>query len=204
MHWILALTHEPYSKATSLSNIATHLTGDTSSDDDRHKLEDYYNLDGLDHSSSHVRRANASFVILARNSNLDGTVRSVREIEDRFNQYHGYPYVFLNEEPFTDEFKKYVWAIRNRGCATPLISSFPWLHRRVSVLTDSKMEFGVIPHDHWFQPDWIDESKASAERKQMESEGVIYGGNAFFFFGGPLASFFSLCLMVASKVLYRT
>lgn len=55
------------------------------------------------------RRANASFVILARNSDLDGTVRSIREIEDRFNKYYGYPYVLLNEEQFTDEFKTCVF-----------------------------------------------------------------------------------------------
>lgn len=48
--------------------------------------------------------------------------------------------------------------------------------RRVSVLTNSKMEFGQIPHDHWFQPTWIDEEKAKASRKQMEDEHVIYGG----------------------------
>ncbi|KIL57872.1 glycosyltransferase family 15 protein [Amanita muscaria Koide BX008] len=61
-----------------------------------------------------------------------------------------YPYVFLNEEPFTDEFNK-----------------------RVSVLTNSKMEFGVIPRDHWFQPDWIDEERATAGRKKLEEENVM-------------------------------
>lgn len=151
LHWILSLTHEQYSKATSLSTITSHLTTGASSD--HYNLVDSYRLDGSEPLSP-GRRANATFVILARNSNLDGTVRSVREIEDRFNQYHGYPYVFLNEEPFSDEFKK-----------------------RVSVLTNSKMEFGVIPHGDWFQPDWIDEAKASEERKKMESEGVIYGGS---------------------------
>ena len=44
------------------------------------------------------------------------------------------------------------------------------------MVTYSKVEFGVIPHDHWFQPDWIDEDKASKSRKQMEENGVIYGG----------------------------
>jgi alpha 1,2-mannosyltransferase len=38
------------------------------------------------------------------------------------------------------------------------------------------MEFGQIPHDHWFQPTWIDEEKAKASRKQMEDEHIIYGG----------------------------
>lgn len=43
-------------------------------------------------------------------------------------------------------------------------------------LTDATVEFGVIPHDHWYQPDWIDEEKASAAREQMEKNNVIYGG----------------------------
>lgn len=45
-------------------------------------------------------------VMLARNSDLDNAVRSVRRIQDRFNEKFQYPWVFLNEEPFTDEFKQ--------------------------------------------------------------------------------------------------
>jgi len=52
------------------------------------------------------RRANATFVMLARNSDVDSAVRSVREVQDRFNRKFGYPWIFLNEEPFSDEFKK--------------------------------------------------------------------------------------------------
>ncbi|KAG6332511.1 hypothetical protein ID866_6581 [Astraeus odoratus] len=124
-------------------------------------------------SSSVPQRANATFIILCRNSDLDGIIQSVRGIEDRFNRNFGYPYVFLNEEPFTDDFK-----------------------RRVSVLSPSLMEFGVIPHDHWYQPSWIDEERAAASRKQMEVDGVVYGGslsyrnmcrfNSGFFFRHPL------------------
>jgi hypothetical protein len=29
--------------------------------------------------------------------------------------------------------------------------------RRVAELTDAAVEFEVIPHDHWYQPDWIDD-----------------------------------------------
>jgi len=46
----------------------------------------------------------------------------------------------------------------------------------VTELTDATVEFGVIPHDNWYQPDWIDEEKASAARQQMEKDNVIYGG----------------------------
>ena len=50
------------------------------------------------------RRANATFVILARNSEVMGVVESIKQNEDRFNRKFGYPYVFLNDEPFSDEF----------------------------------------------------------------------------------------------------
>jgi alpha 1,2-mannosyltransferase len=46
----------------------------------------------------------------------------------------------------------------------------------VSVLTDSQVEFGLIPREHWFQPDWIDEERATAERNKMAADNVIYGG----------------------------
>jgi len=51
-------------------------------------------------------RANATFVMLARNSDIDGAVNSVREMEDRFNRNRNYPWVFLNEQPFSTEFKR--------------------------------------------------------------------------------------------------
>ncbi|KIJ62421.1 glycosyltransferase family 15 protein [Hydnomerulius pinastri MD-312] len=97
-------------------------------------------------------RANATFVILCRNSNLRGVIQSVRDVEDRFNRKYGYPYVFLNEEPFDEEFK-----------------------RRVSVLSAAPMEFGTIPKEHWYAPPWIDEQKAAAARKKMGEDGIIYG-----------------------------
>ena len=48
----------------------------------------------------------------------------------------------------------------------------------MQTLTNAKVEFGLIPHDHWFQPDWIDEERASAARIQMEKNKVIYGGRS--------------------------
>lgn len=40
---------------------------------------------------------------------MDNAVQSVRRIQDRFNSKFNYPWVFLNEEPFTDEFKTSVF-----------------------------------------------------------------------------------------------
>ena len=54
------------------------------------------------------RRANATIVMLARNGDIQGVVKSLKQMEDRFNKRFRYPYVFLNEEPFTDQFKECV------------------------------------------------------------------------------------------------
>lgn len=43
--------------------------------------------------------------MLVRNSELENAVASVKELEERFNQHYGYSWLFLNEVPFTEEFK---------------------------------------------------------------------------------------------------
>ena len=108
LHFILQTTHESYGRATSLSALTSHLTGSSNKvvgDDD-----DYYNPTPATTNPNGTlavdRRANATFVILTRNREIDAAIRSVREIEDRFNKNFGYPYVFLNEEPFPEEFKR--------------------------------------------------------------------------------------------------
>ena len=45
------------------------------------------------------------------------------------------------------------------------------------MLTPSQVEFGLIPREHWFQPDWIDEEKATKGRADMVEKGIIYGGS---------------------------
>lgn len=58
------------------------------------------------HTFSFKPRANATFVLLCRNSDLSGVVSSIQQMEDRFNRQYKYPWVLLNEEPFTDDFKR--------------------------------------------------------------------------------------------------
>ncbi len=55
--------------------------------------------------------ANATFVFLCRNDDINGVVSSVQQVEDRFNRRHQYPWVFLNEEPFTEEFKTCIYLL---------------------------------------------------------------------------------------------
>lgn len=43
----------------------------------------------------------------ARNTDVEGAAKSIKQVEDRFNKKFRYPYVFLNEQPFDENFKKY-------------------------------------------------------------------------------------------------
>lgn len=113
LHFILSFSHEEYGRATSITHLKEQLQG--SGQMGPAPATDY---------SSNPERANATFVLLARNSDLKGIVTSVKQngassecwrdaqllkaprTEDRFNKEFKYPYVFLNEEPFSDEFKK--------------------------------------------------------------------------------------------------
>ena len=106
LHYILTFVHKDYGRATSLSNFTQKFTHSISDDDYRSPENFPPYLPGVNVTNG--PRANATFVILARNSDLEGAIRSVRSIEDRFNRGYQYPYVFLNEEPFTDDFKRFV------------------------------------------------------------------------------------------------
>ncbi|KAG1827260.1 glycosyltransferase family 15 protein [Suillus subaureus] len=152
IHYILSFTHEEYGKATSISNIAEQWTGSKSDPPYKTPVPDgYYKPDAP--MDLQDRKANASFVMLVRNSDLIGIMSSMKQIEDRFNRKFQYPYVFLNDEPFTQSFKDHILA-----------------------LTNTKVEFGVIPPDHWHQPSWVDEDRASKSRDDMVRDNVIYGG----------------------------
>jgi len=155
LHYILSFSHEEYGRATSLSRISDQLKGVTSSGKPPYEdgvPESYYNKDPP--PSPQGRKANAAIVSLARNSDVNGIARSMKQMEDRFNKKFQYPYVFLNEEPFSDEFKT-----------------------RVTTLTTAPVSFGLISKEVWNQPAWIDEAKAAAAREDMVKNSVIYGGS---------------------------
>lgn len=71
-------------------------------------------------------------------------------IEETFNSKFNYPWVFLNEEPFTDEFIE----------ATTSVSS-------------GMTHYGFVNESMWGYPSWIDQKKAAEERERLK--GVPYG-----------------------------
>lgn len=97
-------------------------------------------------------RAKAGFIVLVRNSELQSMRESMRDVEEKFNRKYGYPWIFLNNEPFTDEFK-----------------------RGVQQMTRSKCRFGLIPKEHWGYPEYISQEKAKETREKMKE--IIYGSS---------------------------
>ena len=97
-------------------------------------------------------KMNATFVTLARNSDLWDISDSIRQVEDRFNRNYHYDWVFLNDKPFDDEFKKVTTA-----------------------LVSGKTRYGLIPKEHWSFPEFIDQEKARKVREDMAERKIIYG-----------------------------
>ena len=103
-------------------------------------------------SKSDGPKQNATFVTLARNSDIWEISKSIRQVEDRFNHRYGYDWVFLNDKEFDDDFK-----------------------RVTSNLVSGKTRYGLISEEHWSFPEWIDQDKAAEVRKDMADRKIIYG-----------------------------
>lgn len=98
-------------------------------------------------------RANAAFVVLARNKELPGVLESIKSVERHFNRWFHYPYVFLNDGDFNSTFRETVLA-----------------H------TSSTVEFGKIPAEHWGYPDWVDPNVAKEGIRKQGDAAIMYGG----------------------------
>ncbi|KAJ1970740.1 hypothetical protein H4R35_005686, partial [Dimargaris xerosporica] len=120
-----------------------------------------------------VTKVKGVFVVLVRNKELHDLRWSLRQLEDRFNHKYNYPYVFLNDRPFTKEFKE-----------------------TVSWITNSTIHFGQVPKEHWSLPEYIDRYKMLEGMNKLTKQHVIYGSsvsyrhmcrfNSGFFFQHPL------------------
>ncbi|KAI9277719.1 nucleotide-diphospho-sugar transferase [Umbelopsis sp. AD052] len=101
-----------------------------------------------------TERVKAAFVVLVRNRELDDLRSSMRDMEATFNYKYNYPWIFLNEEPFTEEFIN-------------LTTS----------MTKANVSYGLVGKEHWGYPPWIDQDLAKLKRKEMADQGIIYGGS---------------------------
>lgn len=96
-------------------------------------------------------KENAVILILCRNEEQDGIRKTLENFEERFNKHHHYPYVFLNDKEFTEEFKA-VLSKTTHGTAT----------------------FGKVDPEMWDVPAWIDRGLMQRNGQAMLAKGVPY------------------------------
>ncbi|OBA18068.1 glycosyl transferase [Metschnikowia bicuspidata var. bicuspidata NRRL YB-4993] len=97
-------------------------------------------------------RANASFVMLARNSEVDDVVSSMKSMERHFNQWFNYPWVFLNDVEFDEHFKE-----------------------EVRKHTKADVEFGLVQPEHWNFPADIDREELDEWIESQGDRTIMYG-----------------------------
>jgi mannosyltransferase len=98
-------------------------------------------------------RANAAFVVLARNKELDGVIQSIKSIERHFNRWFHYPYIFLNDGDFNSTFKE-----------------------KVANYTSAPVQFGKIDPAMWGWPEWVDKDVATEGVRKQGDAAIMYGG----------------------------
>ncbi|KAI5955922.1 KTR2 [Candida jiufengensis] len=101
---------------------------------------------------SQIGKENATMVMLVRNSELEGALSSMRSLEDRFNREFRYPWVFLNDEPFDEEFIE-----------------------KTSLMSSGNTFYELIPEDDWQPPSYINKTKLD-ENLYNSRQSVLYGG----------------------------
>lgn len=98
-------------------------------------------------------RANAAFVMLARNSERRQARATVASIERQFNAWRGYPVVFLNDEEWDPDFV-----------------------RELNATAGGKAVFEVIPPEIWSYPSWVDPDAARRSIKAQGETGLQHAG----------------------------
>ncbi|TID18185.1 hypothetical protein CANINC_003926 [Pichia inconspicua] len=120
-----------------------------------------------------VERENATLFTLCRNSEIWEILDSIQQLETRFNHKHHYDWVFLNDEPFSEEFINLT-----------------------SNMVSGRARYGLIPRAHWSYPSHIDEAKAKQIRESRKWAAITYGNsesyrhmcrfNSLFFYKHPI------------------
>ncbi|KAL6717828.1 hypothetical protein ACLMJK_003913 [Lecanora helva] len=113
----------------------------------------FKSIPSMGHYSSKPR---AALISLVRNSELDGIMQSMRQLEFRWNRKYNYPWVFFNDEPFSDEFMEATQAATQN-------------------LTSAKCYYEVVPREHWSLPEWIDEGRFMNSLEYLGAIGVGKG-----------------------------
>ncbi|KAG9230554.1 glycosyltransferase family 15 protein [Amylocarpus encephaloides] len=135
------------------------------------------------------RRPRAALISLVRDNELEGIMASMRQLESRWNRKYQYPWIFFNDQPFTEEFKA---ATRN--------------------LTSAPCHYQIIPKEHWSMPEWIDENRLINSLEYLGTTGAgkewliryhhMHRWNSGFFYKHPFLKDYDWYWRVEPDALY--
>ena len=98
-------------------------------------------------------RENAALVMLARNTEAFKAVKTVQSIERHFNRWFHYPIVFLNDEPWSDDFMS-----------------------TMKETASGEVRFEVIPKQDWAFRTGMNVRKAKESIAAQGRAGILYAG----------------------------
>lgn len=140
-------------------------------------LDEPFGLGCQDFANFPTQRANATLLMLARNTDLEGAKSAISSVERRFNRRANYPLLVLNDQNFTKEFEAAIKSV-----------------------SSGHVSFAIIPKHMWGYPSNVDQKIAEQAMKKQEADGILYGASlsyhhmcrfnsGFFFDVGPLTNY---------------
>ncbi|KAK8056959.1 mannosyltransferase KTR5 [Apiospora rasikravindrae] len=99
-------------------------------------------------------RENAVMVMLARNSERIAANKTITSIENAFNKWFKYPYVFMNDEPWDAKFIE-----------------------TINKTAGGRATFEVIPKEQWTFPPEMDAKAAKQSMKEQGQRGLPHAGS---------------------------
>lgn len=91
--------------------------------------------------------------MLARNRDVEGAERAMSSLEGKFNRWFHYPVVFINDEPWEDEFV-----------------------RRLEAVASGGTEFVTVPSGQWGFPAGVDAERVRGLWAGQEQAGSLHAG----------------------------
>lgn len=114
-------------------------------------MKTFDEIEGFNLSRVGSPKANATLLSLVRNEELDDLLMTMKDVESTFNSKFSYPWTFINDKPFTEEFKK-----------------------KTKALASAEVHYETIPTEHWIEPSWIEPELQKASAEFLKYEGVQY------------------------------
>ncbi|KAF2754786.1 alpha-1,2 mannosyltransferase KTR1 [Pseudovirgaria hyperparasitica] len=98
-------------------------------------------------------RINATLLSLVRNEEVNDLLQSMRDLERTWNHKFNYPWLFINDKPFSEEFK-----------------------RKTRAATKAEVRYEIVPEDHWAVPSWINDDLYHESVEILTEQNVQYMG----------------------------